>query len=287
MLIAGTDRSGRTLPLAGGLAAVSLGVMLMASGGDGGGASPNRLAGFTNAYIVLVTAAFLGVVLLKPAALLRQTVRAVAAGGAATALLVQLLWGADGWRALAWEATRDAGLAMRFVVERTPNAFNAYEPVVRFVSLMTPGMLVLQTFAGFALAWSWHQRLVTAPLGAPAARFREFRIADGWVWGLVVWLAIWIAPTTGILQVAGANMGFVLTTLYVLRGAAIVTVFAEAAGISATALIVAGSIATALALPLLLLLPGLCTLGITDTWYQYRRRLAARQPPIPPQSKAP
>jgi hypothetical protein len=26
---------------------------------------------------------------------------------------------------------------------------------------------------------------------------------------------------------------------------------------------------------LIFVLPGLCTLGITDTWYQYRRRLAA------------
>jgi len=25
--------------------------------------------------------------------------------------------------------------------------------------------------------------------------------------------------------------------------------------------------------------PGLCTLGITDTWYQYRRRLAAGSTP--------
>jgi hypothetical protein len=276
LLIAGTDRSGRGLPIGAALATISIGVMLV-TGGEGAG--PNRLAGFTNAYIVLVTAAFIGAVVLKPATLLRQAVRAVLVGGAATALLAQLLWGADGWRALAWEATRDAGLAMRFVVERTPNAFTAYEPVVRFVSLMTPGILVLQTLAGFALAWSWHQRLVTVPLGRPAGRFRDFRIADGWIWGVVAWLAIWIAPATGLLQVAGANVGFVLTTLYALRGAAIVAVFAEAAGISAVALIVAGSIATALALPLLFLLPGLCTLGITDTWYEYRRRLAARRTP--------
>jgi len=32
-------------------------------------------------------------------------------------------------------------------------------------------------------------------------------------------------------------------------------------------------------------LPGLCTLGITDTWYQYRRRLAAARGAGPTQSK--
>ena len=41
-------------------------------------------------------------------------------------------------------------------------------------------------------------------------------------------------------------------------------------------MIVAGA-AAALFVPLVFVLPGLCTLGITDTWYQYRRRLAARR----------
>lgn len=283
LLALGTDRPGRMLPLAGALGVASIGLMVLATGDQAGaGGGPNRLAAATNAYVVLVTAGFLGVVLLRPAPLLHQAFRALLAGGAATALLVQVIWGVDGWRALAWQATRDAGLAMRFVVERTPSAFTAYEPVVRFVSLMTPGMLILQTFAGLGLAWSWHQRLAAQPLGAPAAPFRQFRMADGWVWGLVACLAIWIAPATGALQVAGANTGFVLTTLYALRGAAIVTVFAETVGISVAALVVAGGIAAALALPLLFLLPGLCTLGITDTWFQYRRRLATRRMSPPP-----
>jgi len=43
-------------------------------------------------------------------------------------------------------------------------------------------------------------------------------------------------------------------------------------------LVLVAAAAAALALPLLFVVPGLCTLGITDTWYQYRRRLAeARQ----------
>ena len=32
----------------------------------------------------------------------------------------------------------------------------------------------------------------------------------------------------------------------------------------------------ALAVPLLLVLPGLATLGMTDTWLEFRRRLAGR-----------
>jgi uncharacterized protein HemY len=64
----------------------------------------------------------------------------------------------------------------------------------------------------------------------------------------------------------------------VLRGAAIVVTFAQVVGVSAVALVIVAGVAAALFVPLLFLLPGLCTLGITDTWYQYRRRLAARRP---------
>jgi hypothetical protein len=73
--------------------------------------------------------------------------------------------------------------------------------------------------------------------------------------------------------------------LFVLRGAAIVVTFAEAFGISAVALVLVAGIAAALAVPLLFVLPGLCTLGITDTWYQYRRRLAAARSAGPTQPK--
>jgi len=92
-----------------------------------------------------------------------------------------------------------------------------------------------------------------------------------------------ILPVSSALHVAGTNVGIVAGALYVLRGAAIVISFADAFGISVTALAIAAATAAALAVPLLFVLPGLCTLGITDTWYHYRRRLAAaRQRGSPP-----
>jgi len=150
------------------------------------------------------------------------------------------------------------------------------------MSVTWPGMLALQTLAGLALAWQL-QRRIAAPGGAAAAsaplmRFKDFYMGDGWVWGIVAWLGVLILPVSSVLHVAGTNVGLVASTLYVLRGAAIVATFAEAFGISAVALVIVGAAAAALAVPLVFLLPGLCTLGITDTWYQYRRRLAeARQ----------
>ena len=269
LLAAAPDRSARTRVAAGLLGATSLALLVLSSG---------RLAAAIAAYTVLLTAAFVAGAVLAPTTFLRQALRAVCYGGVGTALLVQLVWGAGGWGALAWEATREAGLTMRLVVEFQPEAFSLYEPVVRFVSTTAPGMLALQSLAGLALAWQWHGQLTSQPLGAPLAPFREFRIGDGWVWGVIAWLGLLVAPVSGVLKLAGTNLGFVLGALYVLRGAAIVVTFAQVLGVSAVALVIAAGVAAALAAPLLFLLPGLCTLGITDTWYQSRRRLAARRP---------
>ncbi len=263
---------GWSQPIAGILGAVSVALLVVGGGSSGGG----RLAAVTSAYIVLTTAAFVSLVLLRPDAILRQALRSVVAAGVACALLIQVMWGSEAWRGLAWEATRQASSAMRTIVEVAPDAFPIYEPMVRFMSLTWPGMLVLQTLAGLALAWQLHVRIATAGSGVrvPLTRFKDFNIGDGWVWGIIAWLGVLILPVSSVLHIAGTNVGLVAGTLFVLRGAAIVATFAEAFGVSAVALVLMAAAAAALAVPLLFVLPGLCTLGITDTWYQYRRRLA-------------
>jgi hypothetical protein len=266
LLAVASDRSPRIRIAAAILGAMSLALLTFPGG---------RLAAAIAAYAVLVTAAFVAGAVVAPATFMRQAPKAICMGSLGTALLVQVVWGGEGWGALAWEATRQAGLTMRLVVEYLPDTFTMYEPVVRFVSTTTPGMLTLQSLAGLALAWQWHVHLTDQPLGAPLAPFREFRIGDAWVWGVVAWLALLIAPVSGVLKLAGTNVGFVLGALYVLRGAAIVATFAQAFGVSAAALVIVATAAATIALPLFL--PGLCTLGITDTWYQFRRRLAARR----------
>src|SRR6266581_3741845 len=262
---------GWSQPIAGILGAVSVALLVIGGGGGGG-----RLAAVTSAYIVLTTAAFVSLVLVRPDAILRQALRSVVAAGVACALLIRVMWGSEAWRGLAWEATRQASSAMRTIVEVAPDAFPIYEPMVRFMSLTWPGMLALQTLAGLALAWQLHVRIATAGSGVrvPLTRFKDFNIGDGWVWGIIAWLGVLILPVSSALHIAGTNVGLVAGTLFVLRGAAIVATFAEAFGVSAVALVLMAAAAAALAVPLLFVLPGLCTLGITDTWYQYRRRLA-------------
>ena len=67
-----------------------------------------------------------------------------------------------------------------------------------------------------------------------------------------------------------------LGAFYFLQGAAIVVSFAAAVGISTGALVAGAALAAALAVPLVFIVPGVWTLGVTDTWFEYRRRLAAR-----------
>ena len=263
-------------PIAGLIAAVSAALLVVSSGNG------SRLGAASSAYIVLATGAFVSLVLLRPDSILRQALRSIALAGIATAVLIQAIWGASAWGALAWEATRDASLTMRGIVEVAPDAFPIYEPMVRFISVTWPGMLALQTLAGLALAWQLYRRVATSTTGEiavaptpPLMRFKDFVIGDGWVWGIVAWLGVLILPVSSVLHVAGTNLGLIAGALYVLRGAAIVASFAEAFGVSALALVIVGATAAALAVPLLFVLPGLCTLGITDTWYHYRRRLAA------------
>ncbi len=259
-------------PIAAMIGAVSL-ALLVVSGGSG-----SRLAAAQSTYIVLATAAFVSFVLLEPAPILRQAFRAIVAAGLGSAVLIQAIWGSEAWGALGWEATRQASITMRTIVEVAPDTFPIYEPMVRFVSLTWPGMLALQTLAGLALAWQLYRRVAalasTESAPPPPARFRDFYMGDGWVWGIVAWLGVLILPVSSFVQVAGTNLGLVASTLYVLRGAAIVMTFAEAFGVSALTLVIVAAVAAALAVPLVFVLPGLCTLGITDTWYQYRRRLA-------------
>jgi len=284
LLPASAKRPIWTEALAGLLGAFSVGLVVLTA------VNGVRLAALTSTYIVMVTAAFVGLALLKPAPILRQALRAMLLGGLVTAFLIQVIWGPDAWDALVWEATRDAGLSMRSIVEIAPNTFTVYEPMVRFVSLTWPGMLALQTLAGLALAWHLQLRLLpngssTEVTLAPPGRFKDFRMGDGWVWGIVAWLGVLILPVSSALHMAGTNVGLVASVLFVLRGAAIVVTFAEVFGVSVVALVLVAGIAAALAVPLLFVLPGLCTLGITDTWYQYRRRLAAARGAGPTQSK--
>jgi len=240
----------------------------------------DTLAAALGAYALIVAAAFTGGALLAPAGVLRQALRAMLWGAAGTGALGLVLRGTGFWNELHWSAVRQTSSALRVAVQVQPDAYALFEPLVRFFGDAYPGFVALQTFAALAIAWQWHVRLAAAPLGPPLGAFRQFRFGDHWVWGLVATLLVWVVPKLAALKVAATNLGVVLGVFYLLRGAAITVAIAGAAGVPAWTLTVAAIIASALVVPLLLLVPGLWTLGIFDTWLAFRQRRAG--PPTAP-----
>jgi predicted membrane protein DUF2232 len=245
----------------------SVGLMLLPAG--------DLLTAFVRAYIVLVSVAFVTIALFaRPGGtFLQLAVRAALMAGLAAVALASLDLRGSVWPTLHWEATRAASASMRFLVEVQPRMFAVFEPVVRLVSDTVPAALALQTLAGLGLAWQWHRHIARSPLGRPPAPFREFRIGDHWVWAVVASLTVSITPLVAGLKLAALNVLIVVGALYLVRGIAIVVAFSGALGIAPTALVAGAVVAAVLAVPLLFLVPGLATLGVTDTWLEFRRRL--------------
>lgn len=256
-------------------AAAAVGVpsllLLLEPGGD-------LVTGFVRAYAVLLAVAFATLTWWggADARFLPRAVSASLLAGVAAVGLASVGLGGDAWSALHWEATRAASAAMRLVVELEPRSFAFFEPVVRFASDTFAATLALQTLAGLALAWEWHWRVARSPLGRPLARFRDFSFADHWVWAIIASLGLVIAPVVAGLKLAAVNVLVVLGALYLIRGVAIVVAFSGALGLAPAALVVGAVVAAVLAVPLVLLVPGLTTLGVSDTWLEFRRRLKAR-----------
>ncbi|OLC08229.1 MAG: hypothetical protein AUH42_02120 [Gemmatimonadetes bacterium 13_1_40CM_70_11] len=233
-----------------------------------------------NAYVVLVSAAFVCLALIAPtgAGALRLALRALLWGVAGTVLLATAMWGGVPWREIGWQATHSVRAALMHRLGDVSLDAAVVDRGVAAVSSTVPALLALETLAGLTLAWQLHVRLATRPLGPALAPFREFRFGDLWVWGVVASIAVWLVPALAAFRIAALNLAVVLGTLYLLRGVAVVVAFASATGIPAGALVVAAVVSALLAVPLLLLLPGLWTLGMTDTWLQFRRRFAGRTP---------
>jgi hypothetical protein len=243
-------------------------LLLMARGDIVGGAA--------HAYIVLVAATFVILTLVAPMRLLPQALRASVIALGAALVLARVILGPEAGEMLRWQATRQASETLGPLIALRPEAYVVLDPTVRFLGETVPALLVLKSLAGLGLAWQWHQRLAARSLGTPLAPFRDFRFADGWVWAIVGAVTIWITPLLAGFNAAALNLLVVVGTLYLLRGAAIVVAFAAIVGVSPASLVVGLLAAAVLAVPLLFVVPGLATLGMSDTWLEFRRRLAGR-----------
>jgi hypothetical protein len=127
---------------------------------------------------------------------------------------------------------------------------------------LMPGMLALQAMAGCALAYVWHHRIATTPLGRSPGRLRDFRFNDHLVWGAIFTLGSLLLPLLPLVRTIAANLLLLWVGLYTMRGLAIIAAIFEQAPASLRV------IAMGLASPIC------AVLGLADTWLDFRGRLA-------------
>src|SRR5436190_3754568 len=134
------------------------GLALLAAPGHGSFDAVSRT------WIVLVTVAFAAGARLSPAGFWPLALRACLYAAAGVTLLVARTKGGL-WTEVQWEATRDAGRSVRYVVEVAPGLYPAFEPAVRLLAVW-PLWLIVESLAGLALAWRGHALIARRPLSA-------------------------------------------------------------------------------------------------------------------------
>ena len=140
---------------------------------------------------------------------------------------------------------------------------------VGWMAEFLPALLVLSALPGLAIAWSWYHRLAATPTGAPAGRFAEFRFSDQLVWGVVLALVAIVLPVPVEMRQLVGNIALVVGGLYAARGTAILW-----GGIEEFPLLVLVVIVVGVIIILPVALGGVFSLGLADTWVDFRQRFA-------------
>lgn len=142
-----------------------------------------------------------------------------------------------------------------------------------FSAMMFPALLALESLIGMALGWAVYHRLSTEPAGPPLAPFREFRFNDQLIWGLAVGGTLML-PAFLPARNVGWNLLLFFGALYFLRGVSVMLWMSRP-----QAMMLLGFMALILLFypPLVLMLLALpLAMGLSDTWLDWRRRLAAK-----------
>jgi hypothetical protein len=198
-----------------------------------------------------------------------------ARGVAATALAATTLavWGhLSGIRMEALDAAvlADLDRAIRLFLEGAPaEQLEAATASSVALARLFPGVTALQALGGTALAWAWYHRVARHPVGDPPGPFREFRFNDHLIWGAIFTLGAMLLPLGDIGGRLAANGLVVWLGIYGARGIAIAMAVMRHWSIPAR-LLAAGL--ALLAAPFAG--PTVVTLGLVDTWVDFRRRLA-------------
>jgi hypothetical protein len=143
-----------------------------------------------------------------------------------------------------------------------------------FAAPLYPALLALESLAACALAWGLYHRMSRARLGAALAPFRFFRFSDELIWALVAGMTLTVLPSLQALRVFGANLVVFFGALYALRGFGVIAWFYPQLTLGAR---FAVSFAAVVLFPVSLALA--VGLGVTDTWFDWRRRVRTASSP--------
>lgn len=237
-------------------------------------------------WIALLTGAVAVVMLLRPGRPFVPTALAALGLAAAAATLVVAVTPLS-FAEVAWRVSQHFGYQARQVMGAmvqaaemtgggTPDVVTALERSaemgIRLASGVFPALLLLQSFAALALAWGLYRRLAREPAGEPVGALREFRFDDNLVWGIVLALVALLVPRPTWLGALGGNLAVFFGGLYAVRGVAVASALAAAAGIRGWAAVLGSSVVLLFLAPVAVM--AALALGVTDTWVDWRARLA-------------
>jgi hypothetical protein len=145
--------------------------------------------------------------------------------------------------------------------------------------VLAPTLLALESLLALALGWAAYHRLTRARLGPPLAALRDLRFNDQWVWGLIVGVTVLLLPTLVEWRTAGLNLVGFFGTLYALRGAGVLVWYIPDR--AAVWVLLALAVLVPVLGPvwvLVALLTVTFTLGLGDTWRDFRAGAGTRRP---------
>jgi len=237
-------------------------------------------------WVVLLTGSLVSVFALgRRRSFVPVGLTAVAGAAVAAALLLPLT--GRSWGEVVWLAERHFGALMRQMIgafaalaattngaaaATTIGTLDAYGAgLVRVISRLFAGLVLLQSLASIALAWALYHRIAREPKGEPLGPLAAFRFNDHLIWGVSGSLLLLVFPHLGWLNALGGNLLVFFGGLYVLRGVAVFS--------AVTAGRLGGPLAVFVATFIALLLwpvsaPAALAVGLTDTLMDWRRRLA-------------
>ncbi len=269
-------------------------------------APADDFARFERAWVVLLAGGLVVALAWRPPAkaglvttgLLAVAIAAVAGGALMAATRFT-------YRELQWLATRHFGEQVRLLVGALANASSAApgtpadstaagpamvaafeqsaDLMVQLVGEVLPALVLVQSLAAAAVAWALYQAVAKEPDPAVLPPMREFRFNDHLIWGVVlalvslvvvpslVGLGVLPSGVEAVARVTGENLAVFFGSLYLMRGLGVTAAVAAAAGFTGPAAVIFAVVVTLLLAPVVVAF-GL-TLGVADTWVDWRKRL--------------